>query len=162
MCFVDNFWKFVEAFGDVHWTPGSLLSEVKWTSYGLQVESGTVTLATEWYFENAPQLPTYMVDIYIFFFLCFSLCQFSHDILVMSRTLRSYCWYEVWTVLASADHIKQFTFGSSLASFIWWSTLWKLPWWVHTVQYDLSQIVLDIGVFKKTFQRHSGRIDLLT
>ena len=133
----------------------SSLSEVKWTSYGLHVELGTVTLVTEWYFEIRLSYQLIcLIHIILFYFsfsfYVFSLCQFFH------MTFWS-CWKYwdhtvgtmVWTVTASTDHHKQFTFGSSLASFIWWPVWLKLPKRVHAVQYDLSQIVSDSGVFYK-------------
>ena len=135
-------------------TPESLLSEVKWTSYGLQVESGTVTLVTEWYFEIRLSYQLICLIHIIFFsflFLFMFLASVSFHMTFWScrRHWDHTVGTMVWTVTASADHHKQFTFGSSLASFIWWPVWLKLPKRVHAVQYDLSQIVLDSGVFHK-------------
>ena len=73
---------------------------MKWLSYGLQVQSGSVALATEWVFWQyrlRHQLICFTYNFFFLFFLLFyvfSRCQFSHDVVVMLRTSRSYCWYE--------------------------------------------------------------------
>ena len=134
--------------------PESLLLEVKWTSYRLQVESGTVTLVTEWYFEIRLSYQFICLIHIIFFSFLFSFMFLAS----VSFHMTLWSWWKhwdhtvgtmVWTVTASTDHHKQFTFRSSLASFIWWPVWLKLPKWVHAVQYDLSQIILDSEVSHK-------------
>ena len=169
LCFVNNFWKVIEAFGDVHqdsWVlvVGSEMNIIRTTSWVRYCNTRHRVV-----FRNTPQLPTYMSDTYNFLFFSFSfsfmfLASVSFHMTFWScRRLWDHTVSTmVWTVTASTDHHKQFTFGSSLASFIWWPVWLKLPWRVHAVQYDSSQIVSNSGVFHKIFQRHCGRLDMLT
>ena len=132
-------------------TPESLLLEVKWTPYRLQVELGTVTLTTEWYFDNTPQLPTYICDTYtfiFFFFMCLAFVSFHMTIgCVKDVEIKLLVWrYRLWKQ-------AQIIISSSPLGVLWLPAFWCSTYLKRPIEFIpyfvLSQIVLDIRILYK-------------